>query len=356
MDSLSQIVLGAAVAEVCVGKKIGNTALLWGAIAGTIPDLDVLTNFWMDEFTAMTLHRGFSHSIVFCLLASPIFAWTWIKLTPVLRGKNYISKVNFKGWTLMFFWCFITHIALDCLTTWGTQIFWPFSPRVSTNSIFVADPLYTIPFLILLIVLMFFKRTNPRRSKIARFSLILSTSYLAIGMLVKIPVNNAFADALEIQGFEVIDFESRPMPLNIMLWTVNAEIEDGYLLGYYSIFDEDNDIRFRHVPKNWEIGDEYIEDPLFQKVLFMTSGWYALDLQEEYLLVNDLRFGQPEGWKSEPDEFVFQYKMYEDDQGNLSVLNPEPPRPEKDEVWEILKGLFRRALGNKDPSTGLASR
>ena len=42
MDSLTQIVLGAAVAELTLGKKIGNKAALWGAICGTIPDLDIL--------------------------------------------------------------------------------------------------------------------------------------------------------------------------------------------------------------------------------------------------------------------------------------------------------------------------
>jgi inner membrane protein len=356
MDSLSQIVLGAAVAEVCVGRKIGNKALLWGAIAGTIPDLDVITNFWMDEFTAMTLHRGFSHSIIFCVLASPIFAWIWMKLTPVFTRKTFVPKVDFKGWTLMFFWCFITHIALDCLTTWGTQIFWPLSPKVSTNSIFVADPLYTIPLLIFLIVIMFFKRDNPRRAKINRLALVISTGYLALGLLVKIPVNNAFAGAFEDQGHVVQEFKSRPMPLNIMLWTVNAKVEDGYLLGYYSIFDEDNDIKFRFIPRNDGLEVGFTEEPLYEKVMDMTQGWYSYGKDGDDLLVNDLRFGQPEGWNSEPDEFVFQYRLAMDENGIMRVHSPKPPRPEPDEAWDILKAIFKRALGNKDPSSGLASR
>ena len=51
MDSLTQIVLGAAVGEVVLGKKVGNKAMLYGAIAGTIPDLDVLTRYFMDTVT-----------------------------------------------------------------------------------------------------------------------------------------------------------------------------------------------------------------------------------------------------------------------------------------------------------------
>ena len=64
MDSLTQIVLGAAVGEAVLGRKIGNKAILWGAIAGTIPDLDVLSKLFVDDVTANEWHRGFSHSIL----------------------------------------------------------------------------------------------------------------------------------------------------------------------------------------------------------------------------------------------------------------------------------------------------
>jgi inner membrane protein len=41
MDSLTQLTFGAACGEVIMGKKVGRKALLWGAVLGTIPDLDV---------------------------------------------------------------------------------------------------------------------------------------------------------------------------------------------------------------------------------------------------------------------------------------------------------------------------
>ena len=65
MDSLTQIVLGASVAEATLGKKIGNKAIVLGAIAGTIPDLDIVTRFFVDDLTASVMHRGFSHSLIF---------------------------------------------------------------------------------------------------------------------------------------------------------------------------------------------------------------------------------------------------------------------------------------------------
>ena len=77
MDSLTQITLGAAVGELTLGKKVGNRAMLWGAVAGTIPDLDVLAGFFMrdvfkimNELQSLMFHRGPSHSLLFAVLIS----------------------------------------------------------------------------------------------------------------------------------------------------------------------------------------------------------------------------------------------------------------------------------------------
>lgn len=96
MDSLTQIVLGAAVGEAVLGKKVGNKAILWGAVAGTIPDLDVLANFLTDTITATELHRGFSHSIFFSIVFAPILGW----LVWLLYKKQ---QATWKEWSWLFF-------------------------------------------------------------------------------------------------------------------------------------------------------------------------------------------------------------------------------------------------------------
>ena len=77
MDSLTQIVLGAACGEIALGKKIGNKALLFGAIGGTIPDLDVFIGKFLynNEIQAMAFHQGFMHSLLFVVLAAFLFDW-----------------------------------------------------------------------------------------------------------------------------------------------------------------------------------------------------------------------------------------------------------------------------------------
>ena len=91
MDSLTQIVLGAAVGELVLGKKIGNRAMVWGAVGGTIPDLDVLGKFFLTNIDNLAFHRGFSHSILFSLLG----AWVFGKLVVLHEKINFFIYGTF---------------------------------------------------------------------------------------------------------------------------------------------------------------------------------------------------------------------------------------------------------------------
>ena len=222
MDSLTQIVLGAAVGEAVLGKKIGNKAMLYGAIAGTIPDLDVFASFFTDKVTALYIHRGFTHSIVFSVLFAPILAWI------VSRYEKY---KDFKNWTLLFFLSFVTHPILDAHTTWGTQLFWPFDIRLAFKNIFVIDPLYTLPFLVFLIFAMTQKRTSEKRRFYNKMGLIISSSYLVLTLLLKWIAFNQFETALKTQNIAYSEIDTRPSPLNTILWSANVQTEDSFLLG-----------------------------------------------------------------------------------------------------------------------------
>ena len=174
MDSLTQIVLGASVAEATLGKKIGNKAIVLGAIAGTIPDLDIVTRFFVDDLTASVMHRGFSHSLIFPFIAAPILAWILNKIYSKFQNVSYFD------WLKMFFLAILTHPLLDAQTTWGTQLFWPFEWRVAIENIFIIDPIYTIPFLIFLILTAFQDRLSRKRKLYNSLGLIISLSLIHI--------------------------------------------------------------------------------------------------------------------------------------------------------------------------------
>ena len=334
MDSLTQIVLGAAVGEATLGKKVGNKALLYGAIAGTIPDLDVLAHHVTDTITATELHRGFSHSIVFCVLMAPILGWTVNRLE---RSHN----LGWYPWASLFFWGLFTHPLLDAFTTWGTQLFWPFDIRLAFNSIFVIDPFYTLPFLCCVITVLFLKRASNRRKVVNRFGLIWSTTYLVLTLIVKELINHRFANALETQGIEFVQFSSRPAPLSIFLWNVNVDTETDYLIGDYSVFDTEP-ILFKSYAKNREDSAVLEHNTNVQRLIQIAEGWYILEERNGGWYFNDLRFGLIPSKNASP-YFAFSYRLIEE---NGVLLAEERQKTSRDARF-LLQKLWQRIKGNR---------
>lgn len=336
MDSLTQIVLGAAVGEAALGKKVGNKAMLWGAIAGTIPDLDVISKFFVDNVTANELHRGFSHSILFSIIAAPILGWVIAKLY-----KN--KEANWKNWTTLMFLGLFTHPILDAFTTWGTQLFWPLDYKVAIHNIFVADPIYTVPFLGFVIATMFYKRTNPKRRKLNVLGLSISSTYMLITLILQQIACANFSTNLTNQNIAFSAIQTRPTPLNSILWTANVETDDAFLIGYYSLFDKKNGIRFSKFPKNHQLLGGMKNKVLIGRLIKLSEGWYTIEKQEGKIFFNDLRFGLL-GIGAEANRFVFSYELYYDKNGELSAKERER---NMDEASPLLKKLFQRVLGNK---------
>jgi len=332
MDSLTQIVLGAAVGEAVLGKKVGNRAMFYGAIAGTIPDLDVISSFFVDTVRALEIHRGITHSIFFSIVFAPIFGWIVSKID---------AYKSFKGWSWLFFWGLFTHPILDAHTTWGTQLFWPFDIRLAFKTIFVIDPLYTLPFLTFLILAMFQKKDNPKRQFYNRTGLIVSSSYLALTFLLKGISFYQFTDALEQQNITYQEIETKPAPLNTVLWTANVKRENDFLIGNYSFFDK-SDIQFSHYPKNHELIDHLIENEKMQRMIHISKGWFTIIEKEGELFYNDLRFGLL-STKEDATNFVFQYRIIENKDGTINFVETKKDVSDgkklMGELWERVKGV-----------------
>lgn len=333
MDSLTQIVLGAAVGEAVLGKKVGNKAILYGAIVGTIPDLDVIANFFTDTITAIEIHRGVTHSILFAVVMAPVFGWFISKI-------ERKSPANWKDWSRLMFWGLITHGFLDAFTTWGTQLFWPIHYPVSIQSIFVIDPLYTLPFLVFVILTMFQKRTSPKRKKYNRLGLIVSSSYLALTLVVKGITYQKFSQALDEQNITYLQMQNKPGPLNIILWYANVETEDAFLIGSYSFFDT-RPIQFHAFAKDHHLLGDWKEKRNMQRLIKITEGWYTITERDGELFLNDLRFGLLNSDPSNPD-FAFSYLLEEID-GEIYATEVDKNR---DDAQQLLNDLWVRIQGN----------
>ncbi|CAL2103113.1 Metal-dependent hydrolase [Tenacibaculum sp. 190130A14a] len=333
MDSLTQIVLGASVGEAVLGKRAGNKAMLYGAIAGTIPDLDVIFGKLTDTVTAIEWHRGISHSLVFCLFMAPLLGWLVHKLERRL-------DIEWKAWSTLFFWSLVTHPLLDMFTSWGTQFLWPIQTRIAFNSIFVIDPMYTLPFLICLLSVLFFKRNSKTRRRLNFVGLFVSSTYLIITLLIKSVVNLKFEKALEKQGVAYTEISSRPSALNIILWNANIDTPEYYLMGEYSFFDT-QPISFEKFPKKRGVTSELEVFPKVQRLIGISQGWYIIEEKEDKWYFNDLRFGLIPR-KGGSSFFVFSY-LLEYKNGEIHVS--EVPKTDRDAKF-LMQRLWKRIKGN----------
>lgn len=339
MDSLTQIVLGAATAEAVVGRKIGNKALLLGAIAGTIPDLDVIANPFLDTVGELTFHRSITHSFIFTIVGGWFFAYTFWK---VFKWEEL--KLIDLFW--MFFLCFLTHILLDACTTWGTQLLWPFSSYgFALYNVFVVDPHYTLPFIGFLIAVMCFKRAHPWRVRLNWMGIGLSTFYLVLSLFLQMRADSIFKKNLEAQGIEVEKMITKTTPFNIILWSCSAKTSEGYYSGFYSFFDDDEEVRFDFEADHVHLIDPYLSHPDVQTLISVTKDYYTVEKSDKGVIINDLRFGKFNGWQGEEKgEYVFKYEIFQEAEEDLSIYQINYRRPVD---MAYLNAFLNRVLGEK---------
>ncbi len=343
MDSLTQAVLGATIGEVILGKKIGNKAPLWGAVAGTIPDLDVVLNFFVGEVQSTLWHRTFSHSLFVLTVAAPLFGYLVHQL---YRRK---SSANFSNWTMLFFWGLITHPLLDSCTNYGTMLLYPFSmERIAWRTIFIIDPLFTLPLLIVTITVLFMGKRSLRRRRTVIVGLSISSVYLLITFAVKVHVSNVVTASLREQHIAYQKFMTSPAFFNNILWSTVVKSGAGYYIGYYSLLDDDWHIEFKYLPQNEALLRPYLEaaspdkQRMIRELMVFSERFYAMKEVEQGIHLNDLRFGIMTGWFDLSKNFIFSFHIF--NQGGAIIVDraASEVQPSQDDFDRLLN----RTLGN----------
>lgn len=332
MDSLTQIALGIATAELVAGKKLQNKTFLYGTILGTIPDLDILVGKFLSDVGGVAIHRGLSHSLLFFVFLAPVLGWVISKIEK--------DKINFKSATLLAFYCLVTHVLLDLFTSWGTQILWPLDYRFALKTIFVIDPLYTIPLLISLIFVWKNKEFLVRRKYVIR-GLEISSSYLLLTCVLKLFAVKQFENALENQKLNYQELIVKPTAFNCILWNANISTSKGYYLADYSLFDS-QPIQFTFHPKNLKLEEKLVNSYDFQQLKKISEGWYLVTEQNNRLYFNDLRFGLLNDNPKNP-QFAFSYQMIPMSDGIYWA--EEVPKAKRDGK-ALLQKIFTRLKGN----------
>ena len=404
MDSLTQITLGAAVGEVVLGKKVGNRAMLWGAIGGTVPDLDVFANMATDEISALAFHRAITHSFAFAALApivlgglvhhiykqqrigqafglSAALIFLMIALGSVtmpvppievlkvagaitaailffplvswgaqtVRGtSDHPWTASWRDWSWLFFWAVFTHPLLDACTTYGTQLFRPFwDYRVAFNNISVADPAYTFPFLLLLLAAFIVGRKRQAlRTRLNTAGLVVSSLYLAFTFANKWHINRTFEASLQREDIPYERYMTSPTILNNLLWQGIAEGDTAYYHSMYSIMDEEAVFEgFTVIPKRHELLHPAEGSRDLEVLQWFSDGYYSVfERGDTALQYNDLRFGSLNQSFEEPSDFVFHFILEQDEDGEWRARQGrEQPR----DMDKAFSRLWNRMMGRK---------
>ena len=326
MDSITQIVLGGAIAAAIVPANHRRAALLAGAALGTLPDLDSLpiALFTDDPVALMTLHRGFSHSL---------FVLPWVGLAIWWLFKRF-GNGRVADAPMRWFWAIqlalVTHPLLDAFTVYGTQLLWPLDvPPTMWSSVFIIDPLYTV-WLLAACVVAWFARERPLARHALVAGLALSSAYLGWSLIAKGMVEREAQRSLAAMGLEDAPRFSVPMPFNTLLWRVVAMTPEGFLEGERSLVAARGPMTFRAYGSDVAALEAVADVPAVRRLAWFNHGFMKARERDGRLELSDLRMG------AEPD-YTFVFAVAEREGDAWQAIAPEQLRL----PWEA-----RRRLGD----------
>lgn len=336
MDSITHIAIGACMGEAFAGKKLGKKAMIWGALAQSVPDIDFVASFWMDTSSDLLAHRGFTHSFLFLIIAAPVMALAAEKWH---RPHN----ITLKKWLLFFFSAIAVHLFLDAFNNYGTGLFEPFShKRISFHTVYVADPFFSIWTGISLVMLIVLKSRRKQRAFWWKAGLLMSGLYLGYCSINKIEIDRQVRNAFEKQHIPHERYFTTPAPLQNWLWFVVAGNDEGYYTGFRSLFDKSDTIAFSYFPRNKHLLDTVSDHENLQKLIRFSQQYFTVEKWGDTLVLNDLRFGQIIGWQEPRGRFVFHYFLSHPKNNELIVQRG------RFDKWSsgVVRDFLKRIAGN----------
>ena len=294
MDPLTHLSLGACVGELLLGKRFGKKAMVYGALAANVPDIDTLAGLFVPGDQALWLHRGITHSFCFALLAGLILAYLFSKWYP---------RIGFGAFALFFGIELALHDLLDTCTSYGTGLLEPFSHhRFSFHLLFVVDPLFTLPLLIATFMLLIRRNGNMSCISWATGGITVAMLYVGLALFCKSRLDPKAT-------------LTTPAPFNTMMWYCVKKTDSGYFTGYQSVFDQSPVVyEFYFQNRRWL----HQPEPYLAK---FSDGYYTISRDSGRIYFNIIRFGQVQGWQTKDAPFVLSYPVGL--QGNENMIIPK---------------------------------
>ena len=287
MDSLTQATLGAAVGVAVLGRtRPVWQAALAGAAVGTLPDLDVIIDHG-DPIRNMVWHRAETHAFFWQALASPLIA---ALLAWITRSRECYWR-----WLTMVVLGLFTHAWLDAMTVYGTRLALPFNDHpFGVGSLFIIDPLYTLPLLLGLLMTAILRRPSRRRWNAA--GLLVATLYAGWSVAAQAHITDKVMSMPIAEGLSREQILVTPTPFNTLLWRIILRTEETYAEGFYSVVDPwvepTRTIRFDHHPRGAALDARTAQFADANLIRAFSKGFYALTDDGRQVRITDLRMGQ----------------------------------------------------------------
>jgi len=285
MDSVTQFTLGACVGVAVLGRKIGpRRAALTGGVLGTLPDLDVFLAP-EDPIDAFVQHRGWTHSLFIHAALTPVFGEALRRLFKALRDQPYQSYAAV-------FLCLTTHALLDAMTVYGTRLFWPlFTEPVGLGSIFIIDPLYTLPLLVAMVWAFVVGSMTLRLRKALVICFGLSTAYLSWTAIAQFWMTQRASAWLAEKKVSPDQILASPAPFNTFLWRVIGVDSDRYFNLYMPIFGGASAATLYAYPRHLRFENCPSVSERIAQVAKFSDGYYTIKMKGNRVSVADLRMG-----------------------------------------------------------------
>jgi inner membrane protein len=206
LDTVTQILIGAAAGQAAQGRPLGRKAALLGGVAGLLPDLDVFLSSASDPMVALETHRGFTHALAFVPFGAAVAVVPFLALRSV-RGRARASYLAALAG-------YATHAPLDAFTSYGTQLLWPFSSaRVALPAVSIVDPIFTLALGVGLAVALWRAVPAP-----AAAALVFCLGWLGLGLAQNVRATDVQARLAEARGHAVAHARVDPTLGNQLLW------------------------------------------------------------------------------------------------------------------------------------------
>jgi inner membrane protein len=339
MDSLSHIVIGAAIGDTFLGKKIGRWGMLLGAIAKSVPDFDLFYTGLTDPRAYMCEHRAHTHSLIIEAIYAIPLAWILVKLF-----KNQVSFNRMLAFMLACLW---GHSLLDWCTNFGTQLLLPFThENYSLNTIAIVDILFTLPMLGLILTAVFYKKNAERRYKISRAALIYCGIYLCLTFVNKLQANQVAQASLTKNNIPANHFMTNPTMLNNVLWYAVASNDSNIFIGEYSLLYKSHPITWYTYPRNLHLMQQSKSKNDVAVLKWFSDPYTMAQPNGDTLNMYAVKFGRTNMQEKDLEKtFIFHYKLYQKN-GN-EIMGMQQASEKNTNLKEGIFDIWERICGRR---------